>query len=200
MDRDGWNDRYETAEYIWNANPNQFVAEHLGDLAPGDAIDLAAGEGRNAVWLAEQGWRATAVDFSDVALTKARRLAEDRDVSIETIAADVTAWEPTSPVDLVVLAYLQLPSDVQESVLRRVAGWVRPSGTVFVIAHDRSNVAHGHGGPSVEDVCYDAERTAAALAPLEIDRAEVVERRVDTPDGERVALDTLVIAHRADDA
>ena len=199
MDRDGWNDRYETAEYIWNANPNQFVAEHLGDLAPGDAIDLAAGEGRNAVWLAEQGWRATAVDFSDVALTKARRLAEDRGVNIETIAADVTAWEPASPVDLVVLAYLQLPSDVQESVLRRVAGWVRPSGTVFVIAHDRSNVAHGHGGPSVEDVCYDAERTAAALAPLQIDRAEVVERRVDTPDGERVALDTLVIAHRPDD-
>ena len=199
MDRDGWNDRYETAEYIWNANPNQFVAEHLGDLAPGDAIDLAAGEGRNAVWLAEQGWRATAVDFSDVALTKARRLAEDRGVNIETIAADVTAWEPASPVDLVVLAYLQLPSDVQESVLRRVVGWVRPSGTVFVIAHDRSNVAHGHGGPSVEDVCYDAERTAAALAPLQIDRAEVVERRVDTPDGERVALDTLVIAHRPDD-
>jgi len=200
MDRDGWNQRYETAEYIWHAEPNQFVAEHLGDLAPGDAIDLGAGEGRNAVWLAEQGWRVTAVDFSEVALTKARRLADDRGVAIETVAADVTKWEPPSPVDLVVLAYLQLPSDVQQSVLRRVAGWVRPSGTVFVIAHDRTNVADGHGGPPVEDVCYDVERTTAALAPLEIDRAEVVERRVDTPDGERVALDTLVIANRADGA
>ena len=165
---------------------------------PGEAIDLAAGEGRNAVWLADRGWKVTAVDFSEVGLTKARRLAGDRGVEIETITADATTWEPESPVDLVVLAYLQLPSDVQESVLRRVAGWVRPSGTVFVIAHDRSNVADGYGGPSVEDVCYDVERTSAALAPLEIDRAEVVERRVDTPDGERVALDTLVIAHRAD--
>lgn len=200
MDRDGWNQRYETAEYIWHAEPNQFVAEHLGDLTPGDAVDLGAGEGRNAVWLAEQGWRVTAVDFSDVALTKARRLADDRDAAIETIAADVTKWEPPSPVDLVVLAYLQLPSDVQQSVLRQVAGWVRPSGTVFVIAHDRNNVADGYGGPPVEDVCYDVERTTAALAPLEIDRAEVAERHVDTADGERVALDTLVIAHRADGA
>lgn len=198
MDREGWNRRYETAEYIWQADPNQFVAEHLGDLEPGEAIDLAAGEGRNAIWLAERGWKVTAVDFSDVGLAKASRLAGDRGVGIETIAADVTTWEPTSPVDLVVLAYLQLPSDVQESVLRRVAGWVRPAGAVFVIAHDRSNVAEGYGGPSVEDVCYEVERTTAALASLEIVRAEVVERRVDTPDGERVALDTLIIALRGD--
>jgi 2-polyprenyl-3-methyl-5-hydroxy-6-metoxy-1,4-benzoquinol methylase len=198
MDHEGWNRRYETAEYVWQADPNQFVAEHLGDLEPGEAIDLAAGEGRNAIWLAERGWLVTAVDFSEVGLTKANRLADDRGVEIETIVADVTTWEPASPVDLVVLAYLQLPSDAQESVLRRVAGWVRPSGTVFVIAHDRSNVADGYGGPSVEDVCYDLERTTAALEPLEIDRAEVVERRVDTPDGERVALDTLIIAHKAE--
>jgi 2-polyprenyl-3-methyl-5-hydroxy-6-metoxy-1,4-benzoquinol methylase len=198
MDHEGWNRRYETAEYVWQADPNQFVAEHLGDLEPGEAIDLAAGEGRNAIWLAERGWLVTAVDFSEVGLTKANRLADDRGVEIETIVADVTTWEPASPVDLVVLAYLQLPSDAQESVLRRVAGWVRPSGTVFVIAHDRSNVADGYGGPSVEDVCYDLERTTAALEPLEIDRAEVVERRLDTPDGERVALDTLIIAHKAE--
>ncbi len=200
MDDEGWNHRYETAEYIWHAEPNRFVAEYLGDVTPGEAIDLAAGEGRNAVWLADRGWKVTAVDFSEVGLTKARRLADDRGVEIETITADATTWEPASPVDLVVLAYLQLPSEVQRSVLRRVADWVRPSGTVFVIAHDRSNVADGHGGPSAEDVCYDVERTTAALEALEIDRAEVVERRVDTPDGERVALDTLVIAHRADGA
>ena len=198
MNREEWDRRYETAEYIWHADPNQFVAEHLGDLAPGTAIDLAAGEGRNAIWLAERGWRVNAVDFSEVALAKAQRLATDRGVEIETVVADVTNWEPASPVDLVVVAYMQLPSVVQAAVLQRVAGWVRPSGTVLVIAHDRSNVADGHGGPPVEDVCYDVERTSTALAPLVIDRAEVVERHVNTPDGERVALDTLVIAHRAD--
>ena len=199
MNREAWDRRYETAKYIWHADPNQFVAAHLGDLAPGAAIDLAAGEGRNAIWLAEQGWKVTAVDFSEVALVKAQRLAADRGVEIETVTAEVTSWEPASSVDLVVVAYLQLGSDLQESVLRRVAGWVRPAGTVLVIAHDRGNVAHGHGGPQAEDVCYEVERTAAALAPLVIEQAEVVERRVDTPDGERIALDTLVIARRAAD-
>ena len=195
MDRGGWDRRYATAEYIWDAGPNRFVADHLDDLEPGTAVDLAAGEGRNAVWLAERGWTVTAVDFSEVGLEKARRLATDRGVSIDTVVADVTTWAPAAPVDLVVLAYVQLPTDEQVALLERVAGWVRPGGTVFVIAHDRSNVDHGHGGPPSEEVCYDLDRTVAALGTLVIARAEVAERVVDTPDGPRTALDTFVIAH-----
>jgi 2-polyprenyl-3-methyl-5-hydroxy-6-metoxy-1,4-benzoquinol methylase len=195
MDREGWDRRYSTAEYVWDAGPNRFVADHLADLSPGTAVDVAAGEGRNAVWLAERGWAVTAVDFSTVGLDKAERLAADRGVSIETVVADVTAWSPAEPVDLVVLAYVQLPAVQQESLLRRAAGWVRPGGTVFVIAHDRSNVEHGHGGPPSEDVCYDLDRTVDALGALDIERAEVAERLVDTPDGPRTALDTFVVAH-----
>ncbi len=83
MEREEWDERYASHELLWHAEPNRFVVEEVGDLAPGTALDLACGEGRNAVWLAEQGWRATGVDFSAVALAKGRRMAEQRGVTVE---------------------------------------------------------------------------------------------------------------------
>ncbi len=197
MDDTGWDDRYATSEYIWNAGPNQFVEAHLKELAPGTAIDLAAGEGRNAVWLAEQGWDATAVDFSAVGLDKAARLAADRGVSITTVIADATTWAPAELVDLVVLAYFQLPSAQQVAVLENAKTWIKPGGTVFIVAHDRENLEHGYGGPQIEDVLYEVDRTVAALDGLAIQIAEVAERGVEKEGEHHVALDTLVIA-RAD--
>ena len=198
MDSKGWDERYAATDYVWTVAANQFVERHLAGLSPGTAIDLGAGEGRNALWLAEHGWRVTAVDFSEAGLDKGRRLAADRDVTdaVEFVRADATTWEAPGPVDLVVLSYLQLPEDEQRTVLEHAARWVAPGGTVFVIAHDRSNVAHGHGGPSSEAVCYDVDRTVAALDGLTVDVAEVAERHVDTADATHTALDTLVIARR----
>lgn len=194
-----WNEQYATDEYIWKVGPNQFVAAHLADLEPGTAIDLGAGEGRNAVWLATRGWRVTAVDLSPVGLGKARRLADEHGVSVETVEADAVTWEPAEPVDLVVLSYLQIPTGARLTALSRAATWLRPGGTLFVIAHDRSNIEGGHGGPSDPDVCYTVEETVEALSGLAIDVAEVVERVVSTDEGDRVALDTLVRAHRPAD-
>jgi len=196
MDSAKWDERYSTSELIWTGRANQFVEAHLADLEPGTAIDLGAGEGRNAVWLATRGWTATAVDFSQVGLDKADQLASEHGVEITTVRADATTWQPDTPVDLVVLSYLQLPSEQQRVVLDHAATWLDPSGTLFVIAHDRSNVEHGYGGPSSPDVCYTVVETVAALAGLDVTTAEVAERHVDTPDGAKTALDTLVIARR----
>jgi 2-polyprenyl-3-methyl-5-hydroxy-6-metoxy-1,4-benzoquinol methylase len=196
MDSTQWDARYSTSELIWTGRANQFVEANLADLEPGTAIDLGAGEGRNSVWLASRGWTVTAVDFSRVGLDKAEALAAEHGVEITTACADATAWRPDEPVDLVVLSYLQLPADQQRVVLEHAASWLAPGGTLFVIAHDRSNVEHGYGGPPSEEVCYSVDRTVAALGGLEVTRAEVAERHVDTPDGTRTALDTLVIARR----
>ncbi|TFH19494.1 MAG: class I SAM-dependent methyltransferase [Acidimicrobiales bacterium] len=196
MDSATWDERYSTSELIWTGQANQFVERHLADLTPGTAIDLGAGEGRNAVWLAQRGWSVTAVDFSQVGLDKALRLADEHDVTIAVERADATTWTPTAPVDLVVLSYLQLPTDERRTVLEHTATWLTPGGTRFMIAHDRSNVTAGYGGPPSAEVCYTVEETVTALDGLEIVTAEVAERHVDTPEGTKTALDTLVIARR----
>ncbi|MFV2039106.1 MAG: class I SAM-dependent methyltransferase [Acidimicrobiales bacterium] len=196
MDAEMWDERYSSTEYVWSVTPNQFVEAHLAELTPGDAIDVAAGEGRNAVWLASLGWSVTAVDFSSVALDKGRRLAADHDAKVEFVCADATTYEPSEQVDLVVLSYFQIDKDIQTTVLEHAKGWLRPGGTMFVIAHDQTNVTDGYGGPPSVDVCYSVERTVAALSGLDVTTSEVAERAVNTPEGPKVALDTLVIATR----
>ena len=196
MDSTQWDERYSTSELIWTGRANQFVEEHLADLTPGTAIDVGAGEGRNAVWLASRGWTVTAVDFSQVGLDKASALATEHGVTVDTVRADATTWSPDGEVDLVVLSYLQLPIDQQQAVLTHAATWLNPGGTLFVIAHDRSNVTDGYGGPPSADVCYTVDGTVGALQGLDVTTAVAAQRHVDTPDGPRTALDTLVIARR----
>lgn len=197
MDAVSWDERYRSSELVWSRGPNAVVAETVAPWPPGRAVDLAAGEGRNAVWLAARGWEVTAVDFSAVALDKARAMADHAGVDIELVQADVTLWDPPEAVDLVVVAYLQLADGVREAVVSRAATWLRPGGHLVLVGHDKTNVTDGHGGPPSETVCYDLDATLAALAGLQIDRAEVVERVVETDDGSAVALDTVIVAHRA---
>ncbi len=90
MDADAWNARYDTAELVWSGEPNLFLPPEVADLEPGRALDLASGEGRNAVWLATQGWQVTAVDFSSVGAEKGARLAAERGVDVEFVVGDAT--------------------------------------------------------------------------------------------------------------
>lgn len=196
MESAQWDDRYSTKELVWTGQANQFVEQHLAGLTPGSAIDLGAGEGRNSVWLATRGWSVTAVDFSQVGLDKALKLADEHGVQIEVACADAASYEPSAPVDLVVLSYLQVDSATRRKVLEHASTWLNPGGTVFVIAHDRSNIADGYGGPQSPDVCYTVDETVASLSALHTTTAEVASRQVDTPDGSRTALDTLVIGQR----
>ena len=140
-----WDERYADPDYLWDVGPNHFVEQLLADAEPGTAVDLAAGEGRNAVWLAERGWHAIATDFSEAGLAKARQLAEHRGVAdrVETVLADALTYKPEEPVDLVVMAYLQLPAPMVRTVLQHAVTWLRPGGRVFIVAHDRSNHEHG---------------------------------------------------------
>ena len=111
MDAWDWDERYRGADLVWAARPNMFVAQVLADARAGRALDVAAGEGRNAVWLARLGWQVTAVDFSAVGLAKARAWAESEGVHdlLHTQVVDVTTWVPTADFDVVLVAYLQVP-------------------------------------------------------------------------------------------
>lgn len=192
-----WDERYRTTELVWTAEPNRFVVQECALLDPGKALDLAAGEGRNSVWLASRGWQVDAVDFSQIGLEKGRELAEEAAVGgrIEWICADIRDWTPPDhSYDLVVVAYLHLPAEDLSTVLAHAADGLAPGGKLVVVGHDRANLDAGVGGPQDPAVLYqrDAIRTALSHAGLSGIRADTVER--PTPNG--IALDTLVTATR----
>jgi SAM-dependent methyltransferase len=192
-----WDQRYSGPGLVWGAGPNRFVAEELTALPPGRAIDLGNGEGRNAIWLAERGWLVTAVDFSAGGLARAGRLAAERGISVNWVQADLLDWQPEPDgYDLVLIAYLHLPSAELARVFRAAAAAVAPGGTLLAVGHDRENIARGHGGPQDPDRLYTPAAVTAELGGLSIRRADQVLRPVPTPEGERTAIDTLVRAER----
>lgn len=194
MDSVGWDEAYRNAPTLWGAAPNRFVAEQLGERKPGRALDLAAGNGRNALWLARAGWRVTAVDFSTVALAAGAEQAKAEGLEIEWLRRDVTEYEPEhAAYDAVVVAYLHLTAEPLAKALRAAAAALAPGGRIVIVGHDVRNVAEGVGGPQDPDVLYRAETVAAQLEPLRVLRAGSVTRAVEGADG-RDAIDTLVVA------
>jgi SAM-dependent methyltransferase len=200
MDREAWNQRYADAELVWSAEPNRFLVQEVADLRPGRALDLGAGEGRNAIWLGERGWRVTAVDFSGIGLQRARRLAEARGVEVNWIEADLRSYTPArGAFDLVVLVYIHLPGEERRSMVRGAAAAVAAGGTLLVLGHDRSNLHEGYGGPQDPTILFSPEDITDDLAGIEglrVVRSDRVMRPVMTDDGERNAIDALVRVER----
>ena len=198
MDAATWDDRYRDRGLVWGTGPNALVAAETADLPPGRMLDLAGGEGRNAIHLAEQGWDAEVVEFSEVALEKARGLAASRGVTIATTLADVTAAPDLASADLVLICYLQVPAAPYAAAVRHAATRVAPGGTLLVVVHDRDNLERGVGGPPDPAMLPTVADTRVALdgSGLEVVRAEQVLRRVETPDGPRDAVDHVVRAVR----
>lgn len=203
MDATEWNARYAGAgELVWGVAPNRFVVAELESMPPGTALDIACGEGRNAVWLAGRGWRVTGVDFSAAGLERAVRLAREAGVEdqVDFVRADVVNDPlPAGRFDAVVVAYLQLPAAERGRALRRAADAVAPDGVLVVVGHDVTNLTHGVGGPQDPVVLFGPEDVIADLGELPdlvVEKAERVHRPVDTPDGERHAVDVLVRMRR----
>jgi ubiquinone/menaquinone biosynthesis C-methylase UbiE len=201
VDSPQWDERYSGAEFEWSMHPNQFAAAELAGPPAGRALDLAAGEGRNSVWLAERGWSVTAVDFSRVGLDKGRTLSAARGVAdgqVDWVVADLGEYEPAGEAyELVLIAYLQVNQALRARVLARAATALAPGGTLLVIGHDLANLTEGVGGPQSPDVLYTPEAITAELAGLRIVRAERVRRTVERDGGQATAIDTLVRAERA---
>ena len=190
MRAEEWDERYAEQQQ-WSAAPNAQIAALLAGLPPGDAVDLAAGEGRHALWLAGLGWRVTAVDFSDVGLARGR--AQSGADRVAWVTADVTSWS-TGPesLDLVLIAYLHLPQAETTALLTRAVGWLRPGGRLLVLGHDVENLTAGVGGPQEPAILHSVDRLAPVAALLDVDRLEQVRR--ETPAG--TALDTLLWGRR----
>jgi SAM-dependent methyltransferase len=191
-----WDERHAAREPIESLEPDPTLFEEIGPLAPGRALDLGTGDGRNAVWLAARGWDVTAVDFSRVALDRGRSLAERAGVAVDWVQVDLLARAPPAQAyDLVCLFFIHLPLDERRVVYGRAAAGVAAGGTLLVVGHDRSNLGEGTGGPQDPAVLFTAAEVATELDELEVVRAETARRTVG---GDRVAIDAILLAVRRD--
>lgn len=196
MKREDWDRRYAGTDSLWSLTPNRFLVAEASDLPPGAALDLACGEGRNAIWLAELGWQVTAVDYSGVAIEKARTRADAEGVEVDFRVLDLLDFEPRPRAyDLVLVLYLHIDAGDRRLVLARAAEAVAPGGTFLFVGHDLLNRTEGVGGPSDPSLLCTPEEVAFELEGLEIVKAERVLR--DVEDADRPAIDTLVRAGRA---
>ncbi|BAJ73298.1 SAM-dependent methyltransferase [Microbacterium testaceum StLB037] len=198
MDAAQWDERYRaSAGGVWAAEPPAAVREILARLTPGTAIDVATGDGRTAVWLADRGWVCTGIDFSveGLALAAARAGGD----AVTWAHADVHEWEPVASVDLVVSCYLHLADSAV--AVARMAEWVKPGGALVVIGHDLENIAASGHGPADPAILYTPELLRGALDErFRIERCERLTRT--SADAElrgghaAAAIDTLLHAVR----
>ncbi|MFM1895275.1 MAG: hypothetical protein RLZZ385_349 [Pseudomonadota bacterium] len=206
-DRDTWNARYLAKPLVWSAAPNALLAQATRQLTPGKALDVACGEGRNAIHLAEHGWQVTAVDFSDVAIGKARQIAAQRGLTIDWRVEDInTLTVSPASFDLVAVVFLHTGSAQRAQWLPKLVNGVAPGGLFIYIGHDPRNIVEGVGGPQDPDVLPSLESLRESLSDFHIERAEVFRRTVtnETGHGEKsgqdyqdaTALDTFIIARR----
>ena len=175
-----WNDTWSTMDHTF-AEHDELLVEHTKDLKPGRALDLGCGSGGNAVWMAECGWQATAVDFSGVALEKARARAADSLVEVEFVVSDATTYRPNGLYDLITSFYIQLRPEQRAQMLSNAAEALAPGGRLIFVSHDRSSPPAGWSQEDLASLTTPDEVTTE-LPGLRIKRAEVVAQSAAHPD------------------
>lgn len=151
-----WDQRFAEPGYKYGLEPNAFLREQATRLAPVSRVLVPGdGEGRNGVWLAEQGHSVMSVDYSTVGLQKAQALAASRGVALTTELVDLADWAPASSAfDGVVLVYTHLPSAIRQPAHRRLARGLRAGGWLLLEAFHPEQLAHSSGGPKDVDMLY----------------------------------------------
>ena len=198
MSAQQWDARYRDSGLVWGAKPNRWVEQEVVALPLGRALDLACGEGRNSLWLAQRGWQVTGVDFSAEAIRKGRAVqaahAPETLGRVFWVQDDLTSYVPAPrSAAAVVVMYIHLPSPERRALARTAAEALAVGGVLLVVGHDATNPAEGVGGPSDPTVLFTAGDVVADLAGLDglqVRRAERRGRPVGS-DG-RVALDAVV--------
>lgn len=174
-----WDERYGADEYAYGTSPNRFLEENYQHLPPGKVLSLAEGEGRNAVFLAKQGYAVTAVDASSVGLKKAEKLAAENGVTVEFILADLADYElGENEWDGVVSIFCPLPSSIRKRLYQKVEAGLRPHGVFLLEAYTPEQLKHGTGGGNSADVMQTKETLSRELSGLKFLHLVELERDV----------------------
>ena len=166
-----WNERYAGDDYLFGTEPNSFLAAQRHRLRPGlEALAVADGEGRNGVWLAEQGLDVLSVDGSPVALDKARRLAAKRGAALRTELADLAAWTwPRERFDVVAAIFIQFAGpELRAAIFDGIRRSLRPGGLLILQGYRPEQLRYGTGGPPCAENMYTADMLAQAFGDWDI--------------------------------
>ena len=191
-----WDARYLASQSVWSAEPNQFVAEDLKNLTAGTMVDVAGGEGRNALWFASRGWQVTNVEFSAVALKKFQERADNAGLHVSSILSDAQTAQFGVDPDLILFAYLQLPWD---QLLRSLDNALaqQTKGVLYGVWHAKENLTEGYGGPQNPAVLPSESKLKVWLYSHGL-KGEVRNRtrEVQTEQGVRKAIDVTLLVRR----
>jgi len=195
-----WDERYAESERIWSGNPNQRLVEEVADFAPGRALDVGCGEGADAVWLAQRGWRVTALDVSEVALARVREHAAEAGVAdrVETLHHDLIGGPAPGRYDLVSVFFFQpLPSQFRE-LYGGLADLVDPGGSLLVVGHHPDDVATGARDAHGPQLMFTPEQVVEILDPAswEVVTEAAPTRDMLRPEGPVTVRDSVVRALR----
>lgn len=174
-----WENRYSSDEYIFGKEPNDFLRERVRDLPPGPVLCIADGEGRNSVFVAQNGHEVTSVDLTVVGPAKTRHLADERGVTVNTITADLEQFDlGLEKWSAVVSIFAHVPCDLRVDLHRRVVAALKPGGVLLLEAYTPEQVGRGTGGPPIPEMTMSLEGLRSELAPLEFIHGAELEREV----------------------
>jgi SAM-dependent methyltransferase len=174
-----WDERYSAEGYAYGTAPNEFLVEKVSCISKGKVLSLAEGEGRNAVFLAKQGYSVTAVDGSLVGLNKAGKLAEENDVIIEFIHADLADYDlGENKWDGIISIFCPLPSSLRKELYKKVMAGLKQNGVFLLEAYTPGQLKHGTGGGNSVDVMQSKESLSLELAGLKFKHLIELERNV----------------------
>ena len=195
-----WDARYSEHDGArWSGRPNGRFLTEVASLRPGRALDVGCGEGADAIWLAGKGWTVTAIDVSDVAVTRAREAAERADAVVEWVHGDALHTPfPAASFDLVSMQYPALPKAAGETAVRKLLDTVRPGGLLLAVYHDLTDEHREHmASRGVDPADYvDADDLGRLLGGEFTIELHAVQPRIDPPPDHRDIADVVLRARR----
>ena len=164
-----WTQRFQTDDYIFGLQPNDYLRTHSAHLKPGRTLAIADGEGRNGVWLAEQGHAVDSFDFIEAAVLKARQLAARRNVAIHAVCCDWAQfdWQPATYDNVVGIFFQFLDPDERQRVFAHIDRVLKPGGTVLLQGYAKGQLQYNTGGPGKLDHLYDEDLVLNAFPGYE---------------------------------
>jgi len=174
-----WNERYSTDEYIYGREPNTFLRKRFSAIPQGKVLCLGEGEGRNAVFLARQGYQVTAVDSSEVGREKALRLAEEHGVAINYIHADLAEFDAgENQWDGIVSIFCHLPPPLRQRLYQQIPVALKRGGVFLLEAYTPAQLKFGTGGPADEAMLMTADKLREEISGLDFEMLQEIEREV----------------------